>query len=396
MRISNWRWRGSAAVVGILIAAAGLAVLTVYDGDEQKAEVGAKYETPRDAFKAGLTALADENVAGALPALGYAADRGMLGAQLRLAELYRTHETHGNDAKAAAYYNLVVNQHGDIDRLHPAARYVADAYRYLAGYYLEGVREIGLKQAPVKAAQLMRHAASYFRDPKAQFEIGRMYAEGRGVIRNRNLAASWLLKASQKRYAPAQAYLGEMLWQADASQEMRARGLAFLALAVDNAVDLERDGIEQRYRQIGEDANAEEIEQAELLVARWNGLGSRGAAYSAAAQLRALRASPLGIAPMGSLVVSTRGESALAFDRLGRSPSGALITDVGLHFPYELAQSDYGELSADNLTPPHAVQRLFVERPSPSLADGSDLFTAVKVDRYSGETLSIDAGLAAQ
>ncbi len=396
MQISNWRWRGSAAVVGLLITAVGLAALAAYDGTEQNAEFGAQYETPRDAFKAGITALADDDIAGALPALGYAADRGILGAQLRLADLYRTHETHSDDAKAAVYYTLVVNQHGDIDRLHPAARYVADAYRYLAGYYLEGVSKIGLKQAPDKAAQLMRHAAGYFRDPKAQFEIGRMYAEGRGVTQNRNLAASWLLKASQKRYAPAQAYLGEMLWQSDANEEMRARGLAFLALALDNAADLEREGIEQRYRQIGEDANTEEIQQAELMVARWNGLGSSGAAYSAAAQLRALRASPLGIAPMGSLVVSTKGEIPLAFDRLGRSPSGALITDVGLHFPYELAQSDYGALSADNLTPPHAVQRLFVEQPSPSLADGSDLFRAVKVDRYSGETLSIDAGLATQ
>lgn len=396
MRISKWGWRGAAALAVVAIAAAGLGGVIVGGPEQNRTGPAQNFSTAEDAYRAGVKSLGDDKVADALPALEFAADRGVLGAQLRLSRLYSASGAeHGDDGKALTYYHMIVNQYGDIDRLHPAAQRVSDAFRRLAVYYRKGVPEVGLKPDRRKAAQLIRHAASYFRDPKAQFEIGRMYAEGNGVARNRRLAVGWLLKASQKKYAPAQAYLGEMLWSAKSGERTRARGLALLALAADNAGDEDRGRIARRYHEAGYDANAEEIAQAERFVTAWDRFHAGNAAHVVAAQLKALREAPLEAAPVGSLVVSER-DGLLSAQGVGAdSLAGALMADIALNPAGNRAGAGPAEEPAEQATPPHTVENFFMDHPSRKVGEqGSDLFETVKVDRYSGETLSVDARLA--
>lgn len=47
-------------------------------------------------------------------------------------------------------------------------------------------------------------------DANAQFQLGIMYAEGRGVNEDERLARRWLMKAAQQGHAGARSYLDEM------------------------------------------------------------------------------------------------------------------------------------------------------------------------------------------
>lgn len=395
MRISKRDLWGAAVLALTMIAAVGLDRQFAGGPPQGSAERPISFATKEQAFRAGIEALAADNMSEALPALHYAADRGVLGAQLRLAQIYSGDSARGNDAKALTYYHMIVNQHGDIDRLHPAAQQISEAFRGLARFYQTGISEIGLKRDPGKAAQLMRHAASYFRDPKAQFALGKMYAEGDGVARNQRLALGWLLKASQKRHARAQAYLGEMLWRADTDKLMRARGLALLALAVNNAGDKERSGIEARYKEAGRTAKAAEIERAERFVAAWHHLRARGTSDEATAHLRALRSTSLENAPVGSLVVSVNDDPFAAQEQDGLS--GSIIADLGLHLPYDVVATDLTGESPASVTEVHPAEKFFRDHLSGQAdAPDSDVFDTVEVDRYSGRLLSVEADAPAK
>jgi hypothetical protein len=59
--------------------------------------------------------------------------------------------------------------------------------------------------------------------------------DGTGVEKNIGLAVNWLAIAAKKQHAAAQATLGEILWRGEAVRERRARGLALIILARENA-----------------------------------------------------------------------------------------------------------------------------------------------------------------
>jgi TPR repeat protein len=48
------------------------------------------------------------------------------------------------------------------------------------------------------------------RDSEAQFEVGVMHIDGRGVTQNNEEAVKWLRLATEQGYAPAQYFLGLM------------------------------------------------------------------------------------------------------------------------------------------------------------------------------------------
>lgn len=395
MRISEWGWRGVSGLAIAVIMTAGVVIAALSAGED--ASEAHRFTSVKDAYRAGVDALSGGDIDAALPALEFAAAGGKLGAQLRLTRIYGEPDGgHRNDAKALHYYHLIAKDHADIDRVHPAARHVSAAFRRLAQYYRSGVPSIALRPDANKTAQLLRHAASYFRDVEAQFEIGRMYAEGDGVAQNRRLAIRWLLKASQKRYAPAQAYLGEMLWAADAGDVMRARGLAFLALAIGNAKSAERGGIEQRYRQAGLDAKVTEIEQAERFVAAWDHLRASGATI----KLTRLRpqapyAMPDGsmIAPEGDFPSAKELVKALSQHLSSPflwGPGTRLAEDEAIaHFPDSHPESDQGS---------SYVARKFLLSEAARAWDGnpSDPFAAVEHAKFGGETLSVTVDEAPQ
>ena len=220
---------------GIFAAlAAGLILIPVAVGSagEQPAFVSAT-----DAYRAGIAELKAGDTEAALPALEYAAEHGVLGAQLKLARIYASgNGVNKDNGKAFYFYRQIANQRADISPLSPVSRYVAEAFVALGEYYVGGIPSAQVPQDPVRAANLFRHAASYFGDADAQYQLARLYLDGDGVEKNVGLAINWLATAAKKQHAEAQATLGELLWRgSDDVRQRRARGLALIMLAHENA-----------------------------------------------------------------------------------------------------------------------------------------------------------------
>jgi hypothetical protein len=203
------------------------------------------YVSATEAYRQGVVALKGGRMVVALPALEYAAKRGVLGAQLKLARLYAAgRDVPKDDAKAFSYFQEIADQYADISPSSPIAKYVGESLVALGQYYMTGIPAVPVPANPTYAADIYRHAASYFGDAEAQYQLGRLYLTGEGVEKNASLAVNWLATAAKKQYAPAQATLGELLWKGDEVRQRQARGLAFLTLAHENA---KADGDEPKW-----------------------------------------------------------------------------------------------------------------------------------------------------
>jgi TPR repeat protein len=266
----------SAAALRLLAIAALCVINVVAHRDQPPSEQAQPFEAGVAAFRAGEQALAADHGKAAITAFEAAAAQGVLGAQLRLARLYRgAGGFERDDAKSLRYYQMLADQNADIDPLHPASIYVAEAFREMAAIYLAGSESAKLTPKPQRAARLLLYAASYLRDPRAQFDLAKLYVDGVGVARSERLAMRWLMNAARKKYAPAQAYLGELLWKVQDSPAHRARGLALLAIAADNADAQDSKWIAPIYTVAAHQAQPAEIAMATRLLSGWGGLRMR-------------------------------------------------------------------------------------------------------------------------
>ena len=194
------------------------------------------YASATEAYRQGASALKEGMPATAIPALEYAAKRGVLGAQVKLARAYASgRDLPKDDAKAFSYFQQIADQQAEISPRSPVAKYAAEAFVALGQYYFDGVPEMNLSSNPAYAGHLFRHAASYFGNAEAQYRLARLYINGDGVEKNVSLAVNWLATAAKKQHAASQATLGEILWRGEEIRQRRARGLALIILAHENA-----------------------------------------------------------------------------------------------------------------------------------------------------------------
>jgi exopolysaccharide production negative regulator len=217
-----------------LVALAGLLTMVpvAVDADDPP-----PYASATEAYRQGVNALKAGRTAVALPALEYAAKRGVLGAQIKLARAYAAgRDVPKNDAKAFTYFEQIADQQADISPQSPIAKYAAEAFVALGQYYLDGIPAMPLASNPGYAVDLFRHAASYFGNAEAQYRLARLYMNGTGIEKDVGLAVNWLGIAAKKQHAASQATLGEILWRGQEIRQRRARGLALIILAHENAV----------------------------------------------------------------------------------------------------------------------------------------------------------------
>lgn len=246
------------------------------------------FASATEAYREGTAALQAGRGKEALPALTYAADRGVLGAELKLARAFATGDgLERNDAKAFSYYQQIADEHADITPLSPVAQYVAEAFVALGQYWLDGVPSMRMSPDPTRAAGLFRHAASYFGDAEAQYRLGRLYLTGDGVDKNTSLAANWLAAAAKKQHAAAQATLGQLLWESNLSHGKSARGLALIMLAHQNAgASGEKQAwIDSLYAKTMAAADTSTLKEAELFLPEWGGTAADAAEAAAPAKL---------------------------------------------------------------------------------------------------------------
>jgi len=192
--------------------------------------------TPMEALRSGTQALRAGKPDQAVTSLEYAAGQGMPGAMWKLGRMYADGDQVGrDDVRAFEYFRSIVDSHADDSLGTPQARFVANAFVALGGYYISGIPNSAVAASPSRARDLFAYAASYFGDADAQYQLGRMLIEGQGGPKDVWQAARWLKLAADKGQYQAQALLGTTLFNGQALPRQVPRGLMYLTLARDAA-----------------------------------------------------------------------------------------------------------------------------------------------------------------
>jgi TPR repeat protein len=294
------------------------------------------FASATEAYRQGVSAMNSGRTALALPALEYAAKRGVLGAQLKLGRLYAAgRDVPKDDAKAFSYFQQIADQYADISSSSPIANYVGEAFVALGQYSLDGIPAMSLAANPSYAADLFRHAASYFGNAEAQYQLGRLYLTGEGVEKNPGLAVNWLATAAKKQHAAAQATLGELLWRGEEVRQRQARGLALITLAHENAVAAgnEPQWIGDLYREALAKSDSATRKEADALLPELGGVNKATEAAVAKAEPGdriMLPASQATLAPMAPTSSATSASAdATSSRQVGAPPPAPIGLSVG-------------------------------------------------------------------
>ena len=190
-------------------------------------QLGPNDVSPMEALRNGARRYYSGDKTGALSSLKYAAENGQPMAAWKLGRMYADGDgVQEDDLKAFQYYSQIVREHGNDGPNAPDAPFVSSAFVALGTYYLNGISGAVPKNLN-RAKRIFTHAASYFGDADAQFELGRIYRQSD----NDRMAVRWYNLAAIKGHLGAQARLGETLCDVGRSESRRARGLMWISVA---------------------------------------------------------------------------------------------------------------------------------------------------------------------
>lgn len=189
-----------------------------------------KDRSPWAVFRNGFSAYKQGHKEEAVEAYRYAAENGQLGARWKLARMYAEGDGIGrDDYEAYKAFNEIVQQ--DVEPGSLDETYVSDALVAVAGYLRRGIPGSPVKANPAAAQDYYMRAAANYRNPNAQYEIGRMFLNGEGMKASVRQAGRWLQLAAEKGHTGAQATLGDLLFQSGKV----VKGLAMMTAALDRA-----------------------------------------------------------------------------------------------------------------------------------------------------------------
>src|SRR5262249_28037475 len=149
------------------------------------------------------------------------------------------------------------------------APFVAKALTALAGYLRNGIPEIGLRPDTERAADYLHHAATFFRDKEAQFELAKIYLGGRGTPEDVKRGIHYLSVLTEEGDPGAQAYLADLYWRGRYVKKDERHALVLIRMAVQNAPKQERVWIEDIYQNIYCGASQGTRQQADGIIAHW-------------------------------------------------------------------------------------------------------------------------------
>jgi uncharacterized protein len=223
--------------------------------------------TPSDGLRNPSAAPDGGDKAKALTALQYAADQGHLAAQWKVGRMYAAGDgVPRDDQRAFVYFSQIANTHPEETPGTTQARIVANAFVALGRYYLTGIPNSTVVQDAARAREMFAYAASYFGDPDAQYQLGRLYLDG--TPSDPHQAARWFQLAATKGDCRAEAVLGDMLFQGQRVPRQAARGLMWLTLGRDCA-GLEENWIKPLYDNAFHRASDDERAMALVYLEGW-------------------------------------------------------------------------------------------------------------------------------
>ncbi len=229
------------------------------------------FTSKEQAFAQGLSAYRAQAYEIAVPALKYAAERGVLRAKYYLARVY------GDDSSAltdhARSYGLlkeIVSRYAHADPTdYRIAPYAAKALTSMARYERDGIRQIGLEADTGRALTLFDHAATHFNDPDAQFELAKHYLAGDGVKARVPYALNWLARLTRRAHAGAQAFLANIYWDGRYIVRDPVTALALVTVAVDNSPPEDRFWIEDLHQNIFCESGQETRNGVKVRIKQW-------------------------------------------------------------------------------------------------------------------------------
>lgn len=237
----------SALVAFVTLGAVGQAM--AFDDKVFDDKTGVKPKSsPWAVFQFGFSAYKNGHKDQAVEAYKYAAENGQIGATWKLARMYAEGDGVARDDYAAfKFFSEIVDQ--DVEPGSPEESYVSDALVALGDYLRKGIPGSPVEENEVAAQEYYMRAAANYRNPNAQFEIGRMFLKGEGGVKaSVKQAGRWLQLAAEKGHAGAQATLGNLLFQSGKV----VRGLAMMTAALERAPPADQPWI----RSMQEDAFA--------------------------------------------------------------------------------------------------------------------------------------------
>jgi TPR repeat protein len=224
-----------------------------------------EYTAAEDAFQHG-------RVDAGLQALERAAGQGSLHAAIRLGNIYREGKLVAkSELKACELYFATAERNVRLDKFYAAAHLVAEAFRRAGMCFAKGLNAPGWDRNLKLAADLLYQASVTLDDPIASYELGRLYLN-EPQIYNPAIAARNLETAARKRYAPAQALLGTLMWEGKVVKQRQPSGLALLILAKEGATPEERASISRDYEEALLTATKDVEREALVMVDRWRGV----------------------------------------------------------------------------------------------------------------------------
>lgn len=195
-------------------------------------KTGVKPESsPWAVFQFGFSAYKSGHKEQAVEAYKYAAENGQIGATWKLARMYAQGDGVTRDDYAAyKFFSEIVDQ--DVEAGSPEESYVSDALVALGGYSMNGIPGTPVVPDPVAAQEYYMRAAANYRNPDAQYEMGKMFLKGEGGVKaSIKQAGRWFQLAAEKGHAGAQATLGNLLFQSG----KLVRGLTMMTVALARA-----------------------------------------------------------------------------------------------------------------------------------------------------------------
>jgi uncharacterized protein len=278
MQISRFLRPIRLAAVPLLFSIAALGLVAVHTSLQRKAE-RARTRAAQIASGVQEGAFPDKLAGLKLKDLSAEVAKGDLPAQIEMGRrLAHGEGVKKDEAKAALYFQDAISQAGDVGARDKRGPLVATAFRYLAQFHRHGVREANITANPAYAFDLLHHAASYFGDPQAQFELAKLLIAGDGISKNTRAAAQWLLIASRKGHAPSQALLGDMLWHGNGVKRVPGDGLGLLAIARRNAAPEDRAWVSKMFEAARAEALPIEILEANAFIVQESTASHFGAA----------------------------------------------------------------------------------------------------------------------
>jgi TPR repeat protein len=251
------------------LKAAPRAVLAPSPGAAQAVPL-APFSSVRDAIRSGVKDYNAGDKIGAARALEFAAGQGHVLALWKLGKMHSIGDgVPHDDLKAFEYFSRIADEYADETPGTQNARVVSSAFTQLGIYMRDGIQGSYVKANAARAVELFQYAASYYGDADAQFELSRLYLQGRGVPKDARQAARWLNLSSEKGHVESQALLGQLMLSGAAGvPRQTARGLMWLTLARDGADPERHADIIDAHRAAFENASIEDRDAALLYLQR--------------------------------------------------------------------------------------------------------------------------------